>query len=405
MRDSKLAWVLCCGSLLASAPLSAGTYPTPAPAPFTIALAGPDDAPAQPHFAFDGQGNSIRVWSLGTFGPGQPLITDVMGELVDAHGVARGAAFRVNTYPPSGEYNPAVAMNRRGRAVVAWQSLGQDGQESGIYAQIYTPAGARFGGEIKVSPVIPQQTANQPSVGIDRAGNFVVAWWNARASYVRSFDVHGVARGPQIRLSPAPQTSNPAVAMRPDGSFAVVWRSWQQAGAGAHILGRCFDAAGAPLGNQFQINETLIPGVGTPAAAAMPDGGLVVAWDSRDLNHPELGSAVRARRLTATGAPLAAEFTASPPDNRVHWFPAVAADGFGNSAVSWDNCLISGNLVYDCGISVLFSDPTGTPDPTLWTIRDAQGDLFDAAVTAQPGGFVVGSTASAGIYGLSFVFQ
>jgi len=300
MRDSRMAWVLCCGSLLASAPpLSAGTYPTPAPAPFTIALAGPDDAPAQPHFAFDGQGNSIRVWSLGTFGPGQPLVTDVMGELVDAH---------------------------------------------------------------------------------------------------------GVARGPQIRLSPAPLTSNPAVAMRPDGSFAVVWRSWQQAGAGAHILGRCFDAAGAPLGNQFQINETLIPGDGMPAAAAMPDGGLLVAWDSRDLNHPELGSAVRARRLTATGAPLTAEFTASPPDNRVHWFPAVAADGFGNSAVSWDNCLLSGNLVYDCGISVLFSDPTGTPDPTLWTIRDAQGDLFDATVTAQPGGFVVGSTASAGIYGLSFVF-
>src|ERR1700676_2452157 len=114
MRDSRMAWLLCCGSLLASTPtLSAGTYPTPAPAPFTIALAGTNHAPAQPHFAFDGHGNSIRVWSLGTFGPGMPLITDVMGELVDAHGVARGAAFRVNTYPPSGEYTPAVAMNRR----------------------------------------------------------------------------------------------------------------------------------------------------------------------------------------------------------------------------------------------------------------------------------------------------
>jgi serralysin len=406
MRDSRMAWLLCCGSFLASAPpLSAGTYPTPAPAPFVIALAGTNDAPAQPHFAFDGHGNSIRVWSLGTFGPGKPLVTDVMGELVDAHGLARGAAFRVNTYPPSGEYTPAVAMNRRGRAVVAWQSLGQDGQESGIYAQIYTPAGARFGGEIKVSPVFPRQTAGQPAVGIDRAGNFVVAWWNVQASFVRLFDVHGVARGPEIRLSSAPMTSNPAVVMRPDGSFAVVWRSWQQTGAGAQIFGRYFDAAGTPLGPELQINQTLIPGDGTPVAAAMPDGGLMVAWDSLDLRHPELGGAVRARRLTATGAPLSAELTVSPPDSRVHWLPAVAADGFGNSAVSWDNCLISGNLVYDCGISVLFSDPTRTPDPTLWTIRDAQGDLFEATVAAQPGGFVVGFSASAGIYGLSFLFK
>ena len=410
MRDARMAWVLCCGSLLAWAPpLSAETYPTPVPAPFTIALPGTNDAPAQPHFAFDGHGNSIRVWSLGTFGPGKPLVTDVMGELADAHGTARGAAFQVNTYPPSGEYYPAVAMNRRGRGVVAWQSLQQDGQQSGIYAQIYTPAGARFGGEIKVSPVIPRQSANQPSVGIDRAGNFVVAWWSAQASvvasFVRLFDAHGVARGPEIRLSPAPMASNPAVAMRPDGSFAVVWRSWKQTGAGAQIFGRCFDAAGTPLGPELQINQTLIPGDGTPVVAAMPDGGLMVAWDSIDFKHTELGGAVRARRLTATGAPLSAELAVSPPDSRVHWYPAVAADGLGNSAVSWDNCLISGNLVVDCGISILFSDPMGRPDPTLWTIRDSQGDLFDATVTAQPGGFVVGLTSSAGIYGLSFLFM
>jgi hypothetical protein len=384
--------------------MSAETYPTPVPAPFTIALAGTNDAPAQPHFAFDGHGNSIRVWTLATFGSGMPYASDVLGELADAHGVARGAPFRVNTYTPNVQQSPAVAMNQRGRSVVAWQSVGQDGQQSGIYAQIYGPAGTRAGGEIKVSHVFPRQTATQPAVGIDRAGNFVVAWWNLQASYMRLFDAHGVARGPQIRLSPAPLTSNPSVAMRPDGSFAVVWRSAFQPGPGNEIFGRFFDRAGTPLGDEFQINETVILGLGTPVAAAMPDGGLVVAWDGNDFHHPELGSSVRARRITATGA-LSAEVTVSPPDSRVHWFPAVAADGFGNSAVSWDNCLVSGNAVYDCGISVLFSDPMGTPDPTLWTIRNAQGDLFDATVTAQPGGFVVGLTSSAGSYGLSFLFM
>jgi hypothetical protein len=255
-----------------------------------------------------------------------------------------------------------------------------------------------------VTPVFPRQDAGQPAVAIDRAGNFAVAWWNLRGSYVRLFDAFGVARGPQIRLSPAPLTSNPSVAMRPDGSFAVVWRSAFQPGPGNEIFGRFFDRAGTPLGDELQINETVIPGLGTPVAAPMPDGGLVVAWDSNDFHHPELGSSVRARRITAAGT-LSAEVTVSPPDSRVHWFPAVAADGFGNSAISWDNCLVSGNLVYDCGISVLFSDPAGTPDPTLWTIRDAQGDLFEATVAAQPGGFVVGFSNSAGSYGLNFPFM
>jgi hypothetical protein len=405
MRDAKMAWVLCCATLLAwASPLSAGTYPTPAPLPFTIALGGTDDLPSQPRVAFDGHGNSIRVWTLGMFGPGLPFTSDVMGQTLDEHGVARGTPFRVNTYTPNVQDTPAVAMNRRGRAVVAWQSVGQDGQVSGIYARIYDPAGAPSGGEIRVSHVFAQQTAGQPSVGIDRAGNFVVAWWNLRASYVRLFDAFGVARGPQIRLSPAPLTSNPAVAMHPDGSFGVVWRSWQQTGPGAQIFGRSFDRTGTPLGAEIQINDTLIPGDGTPVAAAMPDGGLMIAWDSLDLMHPELGGAVRARRLTATGAPLSAEITASPPDSRVHWFPAVAADGFGNSAISWDNCLFMGPAVVDCGISVLFSDPTGTPDPTLWTIKDTQGDLLDATVAAQPGGFAVGFTSSAGSFGLDFLF-
>jgi len=409
MRDSRMAWLLCCGSLLASgspsasaSPLPAAAFPTPAPAGFAIALSDVHQADVQPHFAFDVHGNSILVWTRWN---DTEMASDVVAEQADAHGVPRGAVFQVNTHTPSYQAYPAVAINARGRCVIAWQSLGQDGQISGIYAQIYTAAGARFGGEITVSSVFPQQSSNQPTVGIDRAGNFAVAWWNAESAFVRLFDARGVARGPEARLSPAPVASNPSLVMRPDGTFAVVWRSWQQTGPGVQIFGRFFDAAGAPLGKEFQIDASLIPGAGNPAAAAMPDSGLVAAWDSCDFQHPEKGCGVRVRRFSAKGVPLSGELAASPHDSRVHFFPAVAADSLGNFGVSWDNCLESGPQLYDCGISIRFYDPQARPAPQTWTLRDAQGDLFDATITAQPGGFVVGLSTSSGVYGWNFLFM
>jgi hypothetical protein len=409
MRNSRMAWILCCGSLLASGSVSASdspppaaAFPSPAPSPFAIALSDVHEADVQPHFAFDRRGNSIRVWTRWN---DTEKASDVVAELVDAHGLARGAVFQVNTYTPNYQSYPAVAMNARGRCVVAWQSLGQDGQISGLYAQIFTAAGARFGGEIPVSSVFPQQSANLATVGIDRAGNFAVAWYNGVGAFLRLFDPRGVARGPEVRLSPAPAASNPSLVMHPDGSFAAVWRSFDETGPGVEIFGRFFDAAGTPLGNQFQINASLIPDAGTPVAAAMPDGGLVAAWDSCDFQHPEKGCGVRVRRFSATGVPLSGELAASPHDSRVHFFPAVAADGLGNVGVSWDNCLESGHLLYDCGISIRFYDSQAMPAPQTWNLRDAQGDLLDATITAQPGGFVVGLSASAGVYGWNFLFM
>jgi hypothetical protein len=409
MRVSGMAWLLCCGSLLASgpawafaAPPPAAAFPSPAPSPFAIALSDVHVADTQPHFAFDGRGNSIRAWTRWN---DTEQASDVEAELVDAHGQPRGAAFQVNTHTPGWQAYPAVAMNARGRSVVAWQSLGQDGQISGIYAQIYTPSGARFGGEIAVSSVFPRQSANLATVGIDRAGNFAVAWYSGAGAFLRLFNPRGVARGPEVKLSPAPAASNPSLVMRPDGSFAVVWRSFGETGPGVEIFGRFFDAAGAPLGNQFQINASLIPDAGTPAAAAMPDGGLVAAWDSCDFQHPEKGCGVRLRRFSAKGVPLSGELAASPHDSRVHFFPAIAADGLGNAGVSWDNCLESGPQLYDCGISIRFYDPQAKPAPQTWNLRDTQGDLLDATITAQPGGFVVGLSASAGVYGWNFLFM
>ena len=61
-------------------------------------------------------------WS-GRVGPG------VYAQSFNAAGVPQGGEFRVNTFTTGGQSNSAVAMDADGDAVVAWQSVGQDGSE------------------------------------------------------------------------------------------------------------------------------------------------------------------------------------------------------------------------------------------------------------------------------------
>src|SRR5262245_35209633 len=62
--------------------------------------------------------------------------------------------------------------------------------------------------------------------------------------------------GPEFRVNTYTTSSqnHPAVSFLPGGQFVVVWDSYGQDGSGFGVFGQRFDSAGAPLGNEFQIN-------------------------------------------------------------------------------------------------------------------------------------------------------
>src|SRR4051794_22149740 len=66
-----------------------------------------------------------------------------------------GPESRVNTYTTNDQRIPTVAMDPAGNFVVAWQSYGQEGgiglPSLGIYAQRYNAAGAAQGAEFRVN--------------------------------------------------------------------------------------------------------------------------------------------------------------------------------------------------------------------------------------------------------------
>src|SRR4051812_25381316 len=119
-----------------------------------------------------------------------PPGTGVSGERLERRlmlsAAAIGPEFGVNTFTSFTQNSPAIAADGDGDFVAVWQSTNQDGDGYGIYAQRYSaagqalprPAGVPAGqgaGEFRINTTTAQ-VQKQPSVAIDAAGDFVVAW-------------------------------------------------------------------------------------------------------------------------------------------------------------------------------------------------------------------------------------
>ncbi|MEP7010081.1 MAG: hypothetical protein ABJC13_07145 [Acidobacteriota bacterium] len=359
----------------------AARFPIREPAGLIFAVDGTHDANLQPSTAFDGAGNSVAVWTRGTDLANR---SEVVAQRFGPTGALRGGRFRVNTYLPDFQAYPAVTMNENGRFVVTWASFGQEGQLSGIYARVFGANGAPVSSELRVSTSLGGQSL--PTVGIDRTGGFVIAWYSEKGNYLRRFDRAGGSLGPESRVSSG---SNPKLAMAPDGSFILVWREFDPAAGGAIIHGRRFGRSGAAASAVLTINSRPIPNNGTPAVALTPDGGFLIAWDRCNFSDFAEGCEVRLRRYDERARPLSDDLTVSPKDHRAHEFPAVAAEPGGFSAVTWQDCsLDGGGQPYDCKIDTLFFDPSGKASPALSRITE-DGDLLEPMVTAGGGFFVV----------------
>src|SRR4051812_34951113 len=77
-----------------------------------------------------------------------------------------GAQFRVNTFTTGDQFAPAVAADAAGDFVVVWASDGQDGSNSGVYAQRYNAAGVAQGSPLAVN-TFTTGVQSLPAVAMD----------------------------------------------------------------------------------------------------------------------------------------------------------------------------------------------------------------------------------------------
>ena len=237
--------------------------------------------------AVHSSGSFVVVWtSSGQDGDK----SGVFGQRFDNTGAKVGGEFQVNTYTTSYQYHPAVAMDAAGDFVVVWSSGGgQDGAGYGIFGRRYDSAGTPQGGEFQVNVTTALDQA-QPDVASDASGNFVVVWASANfdgSGYGivgRRYDSSGSPRSAEFPIN-THTTSNqvaPSIAMDSAGNFLVAWHSRGQDNPaspnGLGVFARAFSATGRPASLEFPVNTFTTGDQARPVVALDDRGDFVIAW-------------------------------------------------------------------------------------------------------------------------------
>jgi hypothetical protein len=304
-----------------------------------------------------------------------------------------GGEFQVNTYTTNGQFDPAVAMDARGRFVVIWTSYTQDGSNSGIFGQRYDATGTPLAGEFRVSTYTTNEQA-RAAVATDAVGNFVVAWasegqdGDQRGIFGQRYDAAGTRRGSEFRVNTYTTSYQfaPFLAMEGTGSFVVVWSSGFQDGDRDGVFTRRYDAAGTPVGGEFQVNTYTTDDQYGHAVAMDAVGNFVVVW----LSYTQDGSfyGVFAQRYDAAGTRRGGEFRVNTYTTDGQSNPAVAMDRGGSFVVVWRSDSQDGS---GGGIFGQRFDAAGTPLGSEFRVNThTTGFQVDAAVAMDAGGsFVV----------------
>ena len=313
----------------------------------------------------------------------------------NAAGVGQGNEFQVNTYSTNTQRYPALAVEADGDFVVTWESEDQDGADYGIFARRFSATGVAQGIEFQVNTYTPGQQA-RPAVAVDGDGDFVITWQSFgqddyfHAIFARRFNAAGAAQAVEFQVNTYTfnYQTRPAVAMSRGGDFVVTWQSNVQDGASYGIFARRFNAVGAPQAAELQVNTYTTNNQSVPDIAMGVAGDFVVAWNSyRD------GSTygIFARRFNAAGAPLATEFQVNTYTPGKQYQPAVAVDGDGDFVVAWGS-LQDG---YFYGVFARRFGAVGAPQAVEFQINTfTEYSQYQPSVGIAPGGDFVVAWAS-----------
>ncbi len=321
--------------------------------------------------AMNQDGNFVAVWDSGYFiEPSQDgSDSGIFAQLYSANGIPQGSEFQVNTYTTDKQYRPDVAMDSEGNFVITWSGTGAD-DSHGIYAKRYNASGAALDDEFLVNTNI-SWSHYVPQVAMDEAGNFVIVWESGELSneeniYGRQYNSAGVPQTDEFQINSYTSKSQcfPKVAMDQNGDFVVTWFSGLsydpgQDGSTWGIFARRFNASGAALGSDFQVN-TYTTGYQTFSSVAMDqDGDFVIVWQSikdnavqdDDISQDGSHYGVFAQQYNASGIPIGGEFQVNTyttgPQGGSLGSRLVAMDAEGNFVIGW---------------------PTGNQDGSSWGV-------------------------------------
>ncbi|MEO6359590.1 MAG: cadherin domain-containing protein [Sphingomicrobium sp.] len=268
--------------------------------------------------------------------------THIDARIFDSAGSPLGPEFMVSAENNfSRQDNSQITVLENGNFVIAWT----DWAGFNMAAQIFAPDGSKVGNQIKLNAV---DTAAEEygDIGALADGGFVVTWRSTssardgseQAVIGRVFNANGVG-GTEFVVNSAAAGSqySPSVAGLTNGTFVVTWNTLDptQDGSWSAIKAQLFDASGAKIGTEFLVNSQTFEGQMNPSVVALPDGGYLIAWDTRDPAQDGSGIAVKARYFEVSGQPASAEFLVNARASGAQWLQEVAVQPDGTVIAVW----------------------------------------------------------------------
>lgn len=259
--------------------------------------------------ALEGGGFVITWSSLSQDGSGW----GVNGQRFDDTGAAVGAEFAVNTFTTGDQWLASVAGLADGGLIVTYDSDGQDGSGWGVYARRYNAAGNALGSEFLVNTTTANAQRETTVTGLTDGG-FVVAWesigqdGSGSGIYAQRYDSGGTAVGGEFRVNTFTgndQRFAQMVALA-DGAFLAVWSSFTQDGNNWGVYGQRYGSDGLPLGGEFRISTTADGFEITPTAVQLKNGTIVIIWFANNSATDQLD--IMGQLYTSGGAPIGGEF-------------------------------------------------------------------------------------------------
>ncbi len=321
------------GIVMRRFPANGGT-----PSPLTVVNSFEHNAQVNVEVAPLSGGGFVAVWqSMGQDGG----LDGVFGQRFSASGQKAGGEFQVNTFTNFDQSSPSAAGIQDGGFVVAWQSKGQDGSQEGIYAQRYDSAGGKVGSEHQVNThfVGGQVT---PSVAGLQDGGYIITWssdsqdgdgWGV---FAQRFDATGARMGSEFQVNTTTYSyqTRPVVAPMGAGGMVILWESVLQDGFDEGVIGQRYSSLGVS-GSEFLVNQTTKESQKRPRIASLANGGFVVAWQSSGQDGE--GDGVVIRRYDASGQPQGSETLVNEYKVGSQSRPAVASFSEGIIVLAWQS--------------------------------------------------------------------
>lgn len=266
----------------------------------------------------------------------------IYGQLINISGDKISEEFRINTYTSGYQTTPAATQLPSGNIVVTWHSFGQDGDGSGIYGQLFTNSGAKFGDEFQINSYT-SDAQEIPTVAGLANGDFVVVWHskgqdgNSYGIYGQLFNNSGNKNGNefQINTHTTDKQWKPMVTTLSDGGFVVVWNSNLQDGSGSGLYGQVFDNQGGKQGGEFLVNTYTIGDQHDAIIIALSNNTFLIIWHS----NWQIGSDTElyGQIFNSSGTKISREFRVNTYTNGSQGNPAFVKLPSGEFVVVWES--------------------------------------------------------------------